>query len=109
MVEKKKGEPISEDWSEIDNTPRTMEIGEAIEGVFIGTRSGKFGDIFMLDNEKGERYNIYGGQQFEATLTPDKIGRTFRIKHLGIEKTSKGFRVRTYRFLLKREKSVETP
>lgn len=109
MVEKEKKEETVSDWEELTNIPRTMELSETIEGTFIGTRPGKFGDIFMLDNEKGERYNIYGGQQFESTLTPDKIGRTFRIKHISVEKTSKGFRVRTYRFLLKREAIEPAP
>ena len=101
MVEKKKKDVEGSEWDEIDNKPITMEIGESIEGIFIGTRPGKFGEIFMLDNEKGERYNIYGGQQFEATLTPDKVGKIFRIKHTGIEPTSHGFRVRTYKFQMK--------
>lgn len=109
MAEKKKKDVEGSEWDEIDNKPITMEIGESIEGIFIGTRPGKFGEIFMLDNEKGERYNIYGGQQFESTLTPDKVGRTFRIKHISVEKTSKGFKVRTYRFLLKREKIEQAP
>lgn len=106
MVQKKKEEKVEGEFEVIDSKPRTMEIGETIVGTFVGTRPGKFGDVFMLDSDKGERYNIYGGQQFEATLTPDKVGRTFRIKHLGMEKTSKGWKVRTYKFELKRE-SVE--
>lgn len=104
MTEKKKKAVSEGEFEDIGTKPRTMEIGETLVGTYVGTRPGKFGDVFMLDNESGERYNIYGGQQFESTLTPDKIGRTFRIKHLGIEKTSKGFRVRTYKFQIKREK-----
>lgn len=106
MARPTKEVPVEGEWEDIETKPRTMEIGEVIEGSFIGTRPGKFGEIFMLDNEKGERYNIYGGQQFDITLTPDKIGRTFRIKHLGIEPTSHGFRVRIYRIQIKREKSA---
>lgn len=102
---KKEVEPGGE-WETIDTKPRTMEIGETLVGVFVGTRPGKFGDVFMLDSEKGERYNIYGGQQFETTLTPDKIGKIFRIKHTGIEPTSHGYKVRIYKFEMKREKVV---
>lgn len=104
MVKAKQGEKIEGEFETIETKPRTMEVGETIVGTFVGTRPGKFGDVFMLDNDSGERYNIYGGQQFEATLTPDKVGRTFRIKHLGKEKTSKGWSVRTYKFQIKREK-----
>lgn len=88
----------------IETIPRNMEIGETIVGTFVGTRPGKYGDIFMLDSEKGERYNIFGGIQFDSILTPDKIGRTFRIKHISKERTSRGYWVRTYKIELKREK-----
>lgn len=100
-----KKEVVSEgEWEIIDTKPRTMEIGETLVGTFVGTRPGKYGEVFMLDSEGGERYNIYGGQQFETTLTPDKIGKTFRIKHISVEPTSRGFKVRIYKFEMKREK-----
>lgn len=106
MARPKKEEKVEGEFEHIDNMPRIMDVGETIVGIFIGTRPGKFGSIFMLDSPKGERYNIYGGQQFESVLTPDKAGRTFRIKYLGKEKTSSGYNVHTYDFSIKREKSV---
>ena len=106
MVEKKKEEKAEGEFEDVDFMPRVMDVGEVITGKFIGTRAGKFGDVFLLTGEDEERYNIYGGVQFSTVLTPDQIGRTFRIKYLGKVKTSKGQQVHTYKFQVKKEKSA---
>uniref|UniRef100_A0A6M3IEI3 Uncharacterized protein n=1 Tax=viral metagenome TaxID=1070528 RepID=A0A6M3IEI3_9ZZZZ len=108
MAKEKETKKKDEEWDEIDTTPRSMSVGETIEGKFSGTRPGKFGKIFMLDKGDGTVYNIYGGIQFDSVLTQDSVGIRFRIRCLGKEKTSRGMEVWTYKFHKARLTSEQT-
>lgn len=90
-------------WEDVDMTPTKFEIGEVLMGKLTAIRSGHNGSIYVFDGMDGTLYNKYGSAQLDAILTPDKIGRTFRIVHTEMATSASGRPVRRYKVQILKE------
>ena len=66
------------------------EVGNSIEGEFVGTEDGQFGDNFLIKVKSGEVFTVFGKTVLTTKMKSVTPASIVRITYLGEVKSKKG-------------------
>ena len=66
------------------------ETGSEIEGKFVGTEEGQFGDNFLIECKSGETFTVFGKTVLTTKMKSVPAGALVKITYLGEVKAKKG-------------------
>lgn len=68
--------------------------GDNIEGEFTDIVAGQYGNNYVVKDEKGDKFTIFGGSVINTKMANVEKGKKIRVTYLGEVKSQSG---RTYK------------